>query len=101
MIYSFWEELARRGKMPHRGDENQILDFRPENGFTIEKLAEMIVQAMQDMDMDAQITLPGKVVLEIERECTEEEIIEGYNTFKATQAKAWRASNRNEKEPAK
>ena len=85
--------MARR-----TGDD--VLDFKPESGFAIAKLAPMIVKAMQEMDMDAQISLPGKVILEIEKECTEEEIIDGYNGYMSTQMKSRPASNRNEKQPA-
>lgn len=101
MIYSLWESLARRGNMPRRGNDSQVLDFRPESGFIIEKLAQMVVDAMREMDMDAQISLPGQVVLEIERECTEQEIVDGYNTYMATHGKTRQASNRNEKNPVK
>ena len=100
MIYSWWEGLRRRGKMPRRGDNHRVLDFRPESGFAIDKLAEMIVESMQEMDMDAQITLPGQVVLEIERECTEQDIIDGYNAYIATQPKPRQASNKNDKDPS-
>lgn len=99
MIYSLWEGLMGRGKMPRRGDDHHVLDFRPESGFSIEKLAEMIVQAMRELDMDAQISLPGSVVLEIERECSEQEIVDGYNTYMSTRIGTQSASNKNEKEP--
>ena len=80
------------------GDD--VIDFKPQSGFAIEKLAPVIVKAMREMDMDAQINLPGKVILEIERECTEEEIIEGYNGYMSTQLKSRPASNRNDKKPS-
>jgi len=78
--------------MPH-----DVIDFTPENGFVIEKLAQMIVKAMYEMNMDAQINLPGSVVLEIERDCTEQEIITGYKDYISNQFKYRPASNRNEK----
>ena len=85
--------------MPQDGGE--ILDFTPENGFKIEKLAPMIVTAMTEMNMDAQLTLPGRVVLEIEQGCTAEEIIDGYKEYLSAQVRSRPASNRNEKlEPA-
>ena len=77
--------------------EGQVIDFTPEDGFVIEKLAETIVKAMREMDMDAQINLPDKVVLEIEKDCTEQEIIEGYKDYMSSRPKARPASNRNEK----
>jgi hypothetical protein len=78
-------------------EENQVIDFTPENGFVIEKLAQTIVKAMSEMNMDAHLNLPGSVVLEIEKGCTEQEIIEGYNDYMSARVKSRPASNRNEK----
>jgi hypothetical protein len=78
--------------------EDQVIEFTPESGFVIEKLAEKIVSAMREMDMDAQVNLPGNIILEIEKDCTELEIVEGYKDYMSTQVKSRPASNANEKE---
>lgn len=83
-------------------DDDDVIDFTPENGFVIEKLAPVIVNAMRDMDMDAQINLPGRVIIEIERDCTEQEIVKGYKNYMSERIKDRSASNKNEKkEPVK
>jgi len=91
--------LSEEGvRMSHHKDA-AVIDFTPEAGFVIEKLAQVIVKTMREMDMDAHINLPGKVILEIEKDCTEQEIIEGYKGYMSTHAKPRPASNRNEREP--
>ena len=96
MLYSWWEGLLKRGGMPRRTDDH-VINFTPESGFVIEKLAEAVVKAMREMNMDAQVTLPGRVILEIERDCTEREIIDGYNAYISSQINR-SASNKNDKE---
>jgi hypothetical protein len=89
--------VVKEGVTMPRQEDNDVIDFTPENGFAIEKLAPVIVKAMNEMDMDAQINLPGKVVIEIERECTEQEIVVGYNNYMAQRIRHRLASNKNEK----
>jgi hypothetical protein len=85
--------------MPRRGHDDDVIDFTPETGFTIEKLAVTIVEMMQDLGLDARINLPNGVVIEIEKECTVKEIIDGYKDFLAGHIRARTPSNKNEKEP--
>jgi hypothetical protein len=80
---------------------DDVIVFTAEAGFTIEKLAVTIVQMMQDMDMDAQVKLPSGATLEIDKECTTREIIEGYKDFMADHITARTASNKNEPQPVK
>lgn len=86
--------------MARRGNDD-VIDFTPEPGFTIENLAVTIVEMMRDMDMDAQVNLPDNVVVEIDRDCTVKEIIAGYKKFIASQVRARAPSNKNEKETRK
>ena len=86
--------MSRRGK-----DDDEVIQFTPEVGFTIEKLASTIIQMMREMDMDAHINLPGGVTIEVERHCTAKEIITGYQEYIKTQITSRSASNKNEKEP--
>lgn len=85
--------------MARRSDDD-VIDFTPESGFVIEKLAAMIVKTMRELDMDAEINLPGKVILEIDRNCTAQEIIKGYKDYMAQRVRTRPVSNKNEKEPA-
>jgi hypothetical protein len=97
MIYLARDGLLIRVGMP-RQTNDQVIEFTPKSGFAIEKLAETIVKAMREMDMDAQVNLPGNIVLEIEKDCTEGEIVEGYNDYMSTHVKSRPASNANDKE---
>lgn len=78
--------------MPQKQDDN-VIEFTAENGFVIENLAKTIVQMMNDLDMDAHITLPDGVVIEVERDCTPSEIIAGYKDYLAGRIKARPPSN--------
>jgi hypothetical protein len=80
------------------GDDDEVIDFTPESGFVIEKLAPTIVRMMREMEMDARVNLPGGVVLEIEKECTVKEIIKGYKEYIAGHISTRPVSNKNEKE---
>jgi hypothetical protein len=80
------------------GDDDEVIDFTPESGFVIEKLAASVVRMMREMDMDARVHLPGDVILEIEKECTAGEIIKGYKEYMADRISSRPASNKNEKE---
>jgi hypothetical protein len=92
-------EISQMGVwMPQKGGDDHVIDFKPETGFTIEKLAKQIVDMMRDLDMDARITLPDAVI-EIEKECTAKEIIDGYKEFIATKIRGRTSANKNEKEP--
>jgi hypothetical protein len=82
--------------MPER-ESDDVLDFTPETGFIIEKLAETIVRMMDDLGMDAQVNLPGNVVIEIDKDCSVQDIIAGYRDYMATHITARPVSNRNEK----
>ena len=70
------------------------------NANTNAEAAPTIVQAMREMDMDAEINLPNKVTLEIDRNCTAQEIIKGYKDYMARRVRTRPVSNKNEKEPA-
>lgn len=83
--------------MPRQDDD--VIDFTPETGFIIENLARTIVDMMRDMDMDAHVNLPGGVVVEIDKECTAQEIIKGYKDYMSDQIASRPASNKNEKKP--
>ena len=83
-----------------RRQDDDVIDFTPETGFVIEKLARMIVQMMREMDMDAHVNLPNDVVLEIDKECTAKEIIKGYKDYVAGRISARPPSNRNERQPS-
>lgn len=83
--------------MPDRPDDDEVILFTPETGFTIEKLAKTIVQMMRDMDMDAHVNLPTGEVMEIDRHCTVKDIVKGYKEFIARQLKSVVPSNRNDK----
>lgn len=85
--------------MPRRGQDDNVIDYTPEAGFVIEKLAPLIVQMMQDLDMDAHVNLPDGTVIEVEKDCTEKEIIKGYKDYMAGRIKATVPSNKNEREP--
>jgi hypothetical protein len=85
--------------MTRRHSDDDVIDFTPETGFVIEKLAETIVRMMRDLDMDAHVNLPDGTVIEIEKECTMKEIIDGYKDFLAGRVRARTPSNKNEKEP--
>ena len=78
-----------------------MISFTPETGFSIEKLAALLVQTMRELDMDAQINLPNNVTIEVDKECTAKEIIDGYKEFLAKKIRATVASNKNEKKPGK
>ncbi len=80
-------------------DKENVLDFTPQSGFVIEKLAVSIVDMMREMDMDARINLPDGTVIDIEKECTTKDIIDGYKEYMANSISARPASNKNEKEP--
>ncbi len=82
--------------MPQR-DDDEVIDFTPEAGFVIEKLAPTIVKMMRTMDMDAHVNLPGNVVIEIDKECTAQEIIKGYKEYMADHISTRPVSNKNEK----
>ncbi len=86
--------------MSRRGRDDDVIDFTAETGFTIENLAVTIVQMMQDLDMDAHVTLPDRTVIEIDKDCTVREIIEGYKDFISGHIRARTPSNKNEKDPA-
>ena len=91
----------QKGVLMPRREDDDVIDFTPESGFVIEKLAPTIVQMMRDLDMDAHVTLPDDVVIEIDKDCTTQEIIKGYKDYMAGRIKARPPSNRNEKkEPA-
>ncbi len=83
--------------MPRRRNDN-VIEFTPEPGFMIEKLAPQIIQMMRDMGMDAHINLPNGVTIEIEQECTAKEIIAGYKELIKAQIRRRSVSNKNEKE---
>ncbi|MFH1158360.1 MAG: hypothetical protein V1721_05690 [Pseudomonadota bacterium] len=85
--------------MSRRSQDDEVINFTPESGFTIESLAATVVQMMRELDMDACVNLPDRVVLEIEKECTAKEIIAGYKKFIARKIKSRTPSNKNEKEP--
>lgn len=84
--------------MSRRGQDDDVIDFTPETGFTIEKLAITIVDMMRDLDLDAHINLPDGTVIEIDKECTVKEIVEGYKGFLAGHIRARTPSNKNEKD---
>ncbi len=81
--------------------DDKVIQFTPETGFTIEKLARTIVQMMRDMDMDAHVNLPGGDVMEIDRQCTAKDIIKSYKEFMASRLCKIIPSNKNEKETKK
>ena len=85
--------MARRGK--DDGDE-QVIEFTPEAGFTIEKLARELVRHMRELEMDARVILPN-MVLEIEKDCTPKEIVDGYNEAMKAHITIRHPSNKNEK----
>ncbi|MBU6474820.1 MAG: hypothetical protein KGQ70_02540 [Alphaproteobacteria bacterium] len=80
-------------------EKDDVLDFTPESGFVIEKLAVSIVDMMREMDMDARLNLPDGTVIDIEKECTKQDIVAGYKEYVANSISSRPASNRNEKEP--
>ncbi len=77
--------------------KDHVLDFTPESGFVIEKLAASIVDMMREMDMDACLNLPDGTVIDIEKECTKKDIIDGYKKYIASSISARSVSNKNEK----
>jgi hypothetical protein len=93
-------EFRKGISMPPRGHDD-VIDYTPESGFMIENLAATIVQMMQDLDMDAHINLPDGTVIEVEKDCTEKEIIKGYKDYMAGRIKATVPSNKNERETVK
>jgi len=76
--------------------DDSVIHFTPEQGFIIESLARTIVQAMRDMDMDAQVNLPDGTAMDIQKSCTAKEIVDGYNEFIKKQVSARIPSNKNE-----
>lgn len=83
--------------MTRRGEDDDVINFTPEPGFTIENLAVTIVQMMRDLDMDAHVNLPNDIVIEISKDCTAKEIISGYKEYMSARVKSRPASNKNEK----
>lgn len=81
--------------MPPRG-EDDVISFTPETGFVIETLAAMIVQMMQNLEMDAHVNLPDGTVIEVDKDCSEKEIINGYKEYIAGLISATKPSNKNE-----
>lgn len=80
-------------------NEENVIHFTPEPGFTIEGLARTIVKAMREMDMDAQVDFPG-ITMDIEKNCTVGEIVEGYKEYVKTHIGSRAPSNRNEAGPS-
>jgi len=62
-------------------NDDHILEFKIRNGFFIKELSKKLVEMMQDANMDSRLYLPGGGILEIEKECSPEDIIEGYQSF--------------------
>jgi hypothetical protein len=81
-----------------RKQDDDVIEFTPESGFTIESIAPMVVQVMREMEMDARLILPNDIVVEIDRDCTVKEIVAGYKEYMKSQIKSRPASNKNEKE---
>ncbi len=83
--------------MSRRPQDDEMINFTPEAGFTIESLAKTVIQMMHELDMDAYVNLPDGAVLEIEKECTAKEIIDGYKKFLSKKMKLRPPSNKNKK----
>jgi len=58
-------------------DDDDILEFTPEPGTPIEEIAPMVVDAMEILDIDAEIHFPT-FTLEVPRGATEKDIIDAY-----------------------
>jgi len=74
---------------------DQVIEFTPEPGFTIEGLARHISQMMRDLDMDARILLPGQIHMEIPQGTPPREIVKEYKAYIAAQMKRRATSNLN------
>lgn len=83
------------GRAMMQGNDDDILTFTPESGFVIEKLASDIVQMMKNLDMDAHIQLPDGTVIEVERDCSKQDIISGYKAYLAGRTSS--PSNKNDR----
>jgi len=58
-------------------DEN-VLEFTPEDDSSIEDIANMVVDMMEDYGMDCDVHFPA-FTMEVERGATPKDIINGYN----------------------
>lgn len=77
--------MAKPPQTPDTDDLNddaeggeQILEFTPEEDATIEDIANMVVDMMEDYGMDCDVHFP-MFTMEVEHGATAEEIVVGYN----------------------
>lgn len=81
--------MAKPPKTPDADDLNDnaeggdhVLEFTPEDDATIEDIAGMVVDMMEDYGMDCDVHFPA-FTMEVEHGATAEEIIEGYHDILA------------------
>ena len=77
--------------------DEHILEFELKNGFAIEKAAKEIVRMMREVNMDAVLQIPGGVTFEIDRDCTANDIVDGYKEFIKSKISKTLPSNSNDK----
>jgi len=73
--------MAKPPETPDNQNEEQegehVLEFTPEDDASIEDIANMVVDMMEDYGMDCDVHFPA-FTMEVERGATPAEIISGY-----------------------
>lgn len=59
-------------------DGDHVLEFTPEDDATIEDIARMVVEMMEDYAMDCDVHFDA-FTMEVERGATAKDIVKGYN----------------------
>ena len=75
--------------------DDEYIDFHVEEGADIVEAAVLVVEAMENLGLEAVMTLPDGTFFEIEKECSVEDIVNGYNAYMKRKKKKPQPVNSN------